>query len=219
MSKLKPTNPDNGKIANSRSGFAAMAVLLGTVSLSGCTYESKGLPGIDASRKDGRHDISRSERMPDSKGRDTNPADSLRGDLKAQDFLAKDISVQDTSKPDGSKSDAVKPDSAKPDSFKPDSKPDAVKSCPTASAESFSGIISTGTPLFVGGYRFDFKGTSGIYAIFDISCNGSPVATGKACAVGSDTVIPVPADNRMITIRPITAGAANSNASIKVELP
>lgn len=209
--KLRTAVSDKGIRHAGRTGFIAKAALVCGIAASGCTFESQGLPALDAAQKDARQDAVLSERIADSSGCDNRIADASKADVKKHDVLPPDIKVYDTVKPcDAPGWDALKPDSAKPD---------AKQSCPLSSTGFFSGTIFLGTPQSVGGYLFDFKGIAGLDAIFDISCGGSIVKSAQKCPAGKYTVITVPADSKKITIKPFTAGASGSSVSIAVEAP
>jgi len=169
---------------------------------SGCVYESQGLPVIEAGRMDARSDLSGAERVLDGKS-----ADAKTGEPRPMSDLRLDVR-----KPDASSKDYTPYDLSKPDTIKPDAK----TGCALAFTGSFSGTINSGTPEYVGGYRFDYMGKSGTDAIFDISCNGSIVAYGKKCPLGANTVITVISDK--ITIHPHAVSASLSNVSIQVEV-
>lgn len=86
-----------------------------------------------------------------------------------------------------------------------------------AEPETFSGIVYTGVPQAVSGYVFELTGTSGINAIFSISCGGVPVEGGPFnCQIGKDTEITT-AEGRTITISPGASGPGGTNCTISVE--
>lgn len=93
--------------------------------------------------------------------------------------------------------------------------------CPGAFEESWSGVVSAGTPKTVGGYSFEYLGwdTSSI-ALFRITCGGYEITPEIACAQGIETVQPpVPPDTLESGLLPYTVLEYTVQVAIDVRTP
>jgi hypothetical protein len=88
--------------------------------------------------------------------------------------------------------------------------------CVEATAGEYSGVLTSGTPLSVGGYTFEYLGKTGVNTEFRISCGGSVVDEQLICVLGEVTTKVVEADRMSISIKPIAAGTEVVNAQISV---
>jgi len=88
--------------------------------------------------------------------------------------------------------------------------------CTEATADSYSGVITSGTPKPVGGYVIEYMGKSGFNTQFRISCGGSVIDEELTCMLGQVTTKVVEADHMSISIKPISAGETTVQAEINV---
>ncbi len=79
--------------------------------------------------------------------------------------------------------------------------------CATATTGMFYDVMSTGVPIVVGGYTFEFLGPSSGEALIDITCGGSDVETGGSYPLSIKTTVNIPVDGKKIEITPHDLGA------------
>ncbi|MCI0504406.1 hypothetical protein L0Y65_06920 [Candidatus Micrarchaeota archaeon] len=186
------------------AGLAVISALAGA-SLASCTEDSKGLPQASGCTADGGcTDASTdSDTTTDSDTSTDSGTDTDTSTDSGTDTETTTDSGTDTDLDGGSDGGA-------------DAGPLLCTEGLAGADESLTDLFSVGEPKSVGGYGFEFLGISGLNARFRITCGGAEVEANKLCPVGAWTTFTT-AEGRDVSIRPITAGAENSQSTVSVD--